>query len=381
MFSASSITVCSGLSSSGADGQENYAKQAMVGATLLVLPVQLLLVSNSYLLVGTTCFSCPCCEAAWADWFFWWAPSWWACVPEMVAPRALLGPCVWTSGGRGIHNDHVSSRLHLCKKKPKNFFSYFCKIGSIFCFECFILLFRGCGFLCLYAPITSQCWAQVLTIKLEPSVRSGTGGGEEGEVSLPKIWLKIKLLDFQWQLSSSCLPLFTFPWDLKTRAGPVRCSSRWTCNSPQSFTSLLGLGWGTSGGLISQPCRFVAFLTELLSEEMPIDICYWFFVWRENWNNIYIYIYIFMRVYVCVYIFLYIRLTEQTFLLLSHCCILRQVEDLPWLRWWLLGLFEVSRAQKKMRNGWFRFGGTTTKQTNRYHISNLPSPPTSKCAF
>ena len=47
MFSAGSITVCSGLSSSGAHGQENHEKQVMVGATLLVLPVQLLLVSSS----------------------------------------------------------------------------------------------------------------------------------------------------------------------------------------------------------------------------------------------------------------------------------------------------------------------------------------------
>lgn len=224
----------------------------------------------------------------------------------MVAPRASLGPvCELQEEEEFTMIMCLVGCICVKKKKKKIFFSYFCKIGSIVCFECFILLFRGCGFLCLYAPITSQRWAQVLTIKLEPSVRSGTRGGEEGEVSLPKIWLKIKLLDFQWQLSSSCLPLFTFPWDLKTHAGPVRCSSRWTRNSARSFTSLLGLGWGTSGGLISQHCRFVVFLTELLSEEMPIDVCYWFFVWRENWNNIYIYIYFYASICVCIYIFLH----------------------------------------------------------------------------
>lgn len=42
MFSAVSVTMCSGLSSPRAHGQENYEKQAMVGVTLPVLPVQLL---------------------------------------------------------------------------------------------------------------------------------------------------------------------------------------------------------------------------------------------------------------------------------------------------------------------------------------------------
>lgn len=383
MFSAGSITVCCGLSSSGAHGQENYEKQVKVGGTCLCC-----LFSSSRwatppgntLLVlpfgGNNLFRLSLLWSGLGWLFFCWAPSWWAGVPGMVAPKASLGPVYELQVEEEFT---MTMRLvgYICVKKY-SFFSYFCKISSIVCFECFTLLFRGCGFLC--APMMSQCWAQVLTIKLEPSVRSGTEGGEEGEASLPKIWLKIKLLDFDWHFSSSCLSLFTFPPDLETRTGPVACSSRWTRKFGGGFTSLLGSGWGTSGGLISQHCRFVAFPTELLSEETPIDVCYWFFVWRENWRERYIY------ASVCVYIYIFIHQIDWTnssfwvtaaFWSRWKSC--HGWDDVYWAflrfpglrkKWGMDDLDLGEQQQQKSPN-----------KKNLDHISNLPSPPISKCAF
>lgn len=78
-------------------------------------------------------------------------------------------------------------------------------------------------------------------LKLEPSVRAG--GGEEGEASIPKTWLKIKLLGLEWQFSSSCLALFTFPRDVETRTGPVSLCAALAGGHVRGFSSLAGLGW------------------------------------------------------------------------------------------------------------------------------------------
>lgn len=80
----------------------------------------------------------------------------------------------------------------------------------------------------------------------------------------PKIWLKIKLLDFEWQFSRSCFFLFTFPWDLETHTGPGCCSRRWT---PKFVVFAIDSFFGERTGVIY---IYICILYIQLTEQTPL---------------------------------------------------------------------------------------------------------------